>query len=423
MTMSFGMILPTMAQNENVELQKIQNDLNIKKLNFNKHFDNLSKKFSSKRDSIIANNNKIKIKNIRQIDSLKLVLQEKNRIFDPLKNNYANFKSISNLIENKKVAIVNNSKYEKSLIKITGINYTTKIIYSDENIQNKFYVISLDNSKSNILDIKEVVENNKISKIYNKYLENSELKIITKEYLLNICDALLALNTIENTNQINEEIKNIQKNEETQTQINENEINKFSNKSLNEIRTKDSLELNSLLKYYNIEYPNEISEYNNAIKEQKIKENKQIDEYNKLLVEYEKNINEITRLPTKNEAISYFNVFKRALKDPYSAILESYRVIDDKWVQSKHPCLKVLIINVRAKNSWGAYNLSDYFLVIKGGQVAYYGEGHDWMNYRLATNNVGCESGTLEKPIYPDINQNIISKPIMKEYNFSFKNL
>lgn len=57
-----------------------------------------------------------------------------------------------------------------------------------------------------------------------------------------------------------------------------------------------------------------------------------------------------------------WNFLKSNLKDPYSAEFIEGGSWELPSFQEKYPCIKVKYLDVRAKNSFGAYNLERYFV-------------------------------------------------------------
>jgi hypothetical protein len=131
-------------------------------------------------------------------------------------------------------------------------------------------------------------------------------------------------------------------------------------------------------------------------------------------------------MPTEDEARVYFNLFKRNLKDPYSAILETYGVKKLKKTNESYPCVKVIILGIRAKNSWGAYGASEYWIAIKDEKVIDFGDMEDWdafssdyyLSLALEMNSISCGNSNFIKPTYPQTAEQRISKPVMNPYNF-----
>lgn len=71
----------------------------------------------------------------------------------------------------------------------------------------------------------------------------------------------------------------------------------------------------------------------------------------------------------KNELDIAYEFVKKNLKDPYSAQFESGGSWDLPSFQRDYPCIKVKYLDVRAKNSWGAYNLERYYASFKDGEL------------------------------------------------------
>jgi hypothetical protein len=408
---------------QELNLREIQVDLKNHKNIFTNHYNKMFVQFKTTIDSITIKSSELTIMFKEQTDSLNSVIIKNQTLFDSQKNRFNNFLKIRNELSGKLVAIIKHPREAKFLNRFTSFEYPVNILKKE---RGNFTLYSLDASNDKFV-LTVLPENKKISKIYNSYLENNKLEFITSERLLDMTNAKKANEYLEILTSSQDKLNMLKKqNEKVMDQL-ENDKNKYSLEKLNKKRISDSLELIQLIQYYNVEYPNLLSKYENELEKEKIKDKKLLEKYKVDLAKYEALMGWCKSKPTEEEAIVYFNQFKRLLKDPYSAILETYGVQKFNKVNEEYPCIKFVLLGIRAKNSWGAYGFSEYFLAIKDGQIIDYGEAESIdglfekiLPITFEMNSISCANSNFSKPIYPLTAEERVYKPIMRNYDFKF---
>lgn len=410
------------------DLSEIQKDLADKKLKFTSYYNSLTRNCINKRDSVSNLKERLVLNNSIMIDSINRLIEKNNLSIQTNKVRYENYNTLTKLIENKSVAFILDNKQKKTFNKLTSIDYPIKLIFQDNSFKDQFLFISIDNSKSELLNIQRLTETKKILKIYSSFSENNTLKKITKSEILLWTNAKIAIDASEENLKLNEKINSIKIFEKNEISRLDEETSIFSLDVLKSKRNSDSTKLAELVKYYNIEYPKSIKEYNINLSAEKKKDEQLINTYNENLAKYNASAGYCTAMPTEEEAVKYFNQFKSALKDPYSAILETYGIKKAKITNEKYPCIKIVKLGVRAKNSWGAYGASEYWVAVKDGKVIDYGDLENWdtftgdymVSQSFEWNSISCNNTVFSKPVYPSTAEQRLFQPVMKEYNFNF---
>ena len=419
--------VPLKAQSSFNNLSEIQNDLSIKKSTFNKHYISLIKECNFKRDSLIALKEKLIQKNLSSIDSINNLIKQNNTIIESDKLKFDNLNILRSIIENKSVALIVDKKQKKVFNKYSTVDYPVKIIFKDPKIIGEYQLISIDSSHSNKIKVERVSENKKFNKIYLSLTNSAQLQIISKSDIIAWTNSKNANNANEENLELKKEINSMKIFEKNEIIRLDKEISIYNIDALKAHRTADSTKLAELDKYYNVEYPKLIKEYNINLAKEKKKDKKLIEAYNQDLAKYNMSVGYSTAMPTENEARKYFNQFKTALKDPYSAILETYGIKKAKITNKKYPCIKIVTLGVRAKNSWGAYTASKFWVAVKDGKVIDYGDLQDWdmftgdymLSQSFEFNSISCNNTTFSEPVYPKTAEERLSKPVLKEYNFN----
>jgi hypothetical protein len=409
-------------------LSEIQNDLSVKKTEFPKHYNFLIKKFINNRDSLITTKELLIKKHSASVDSINNLIEKNKLLIEANRIKLNNFNTLISSIDNKPVALITEKKHKKPFNKIIGTDYPIKIIFKDNKTQESYQLISVDNKTGELLKIQEVQGNKKINKIYTGFAESNKLTRVTRNEILLWTDSKIAVDANTANSVLYADINSLEKLHKTDESRLDLEISTYNLDVLKSKRLADSTELNELTKYYNIDYPKAIKDYNNMLAIEKEKDKLLIDTYNQDLAKYNATAGFCTKMPTEEEARVYFNQFKTALKDPYSAILETYGIKKAKKTNEKYPCIKIVQLGVRAKNSWGAYNKSTYWVAVKDELVIDYGDMENWdawtSDYSLSLafemNSVSCNNTLYTEPVYPKTAEQRLSQPVMKKYVFKF---
>jgi len=409
-------------------LSEIQNDLSIKKTAFTGHYNSLIKECVNTRNSLITTKELLIKKYSASVDSINSLIEKNKLLIEVNKIKLNNFNTLISTIDNKQVALINEKKHKKPFNQIIGIDYPIKIIFKDIKKQESYQLISIDNKTGELLKIQEIQGNKKINKIYTDFAESNKLTNITRNEILLWTDSKIAVDASMANSVLNADINSLAKLHKTEVSKLDIEINTYDFDVLKSKRLADSTKLNELTKYYNIDYPKVIKDYNTNLAIEKEKDKLLIDTYNQDLAKYNATAGFCTKMPTEEEARVYFNQFKTALKDPYSAILETYGIKKAKKTNEKYPCVKIVQLGVRAKNSWGAYNKSTYWVAVKDEVVIDYGDMEEWdawtSDYSLSLafemNSVSCNNTLFSEPVYPKTAEQRLSQPVMKEYVFKF---
>ncbi len=204
------------------------------------------------------------------------------------------------------------------------------------------------------------------------------------------------------------------------------EIESINSMNIDSLKSVDRKKLLDLRNYYN-EFLNTKALYLKQLDKAKAIDDKNISDYNAKMLEYEKKSGENTQMPTEKEAIKYFNSFKKSLKDPYSAILETYGVRPLRKTNKKYPCVKCVNLGIRAKNGFGGYILSKYYVLVRDGKVIDYAEANrdleymldNMMSLSLSMNKVTCENAPVE-PIEPVSKANKLTEPKPRQLDFNY---
>lgn len=409
-------------------LSEIQNDLSVKKTEFPKHYNYLVKKFINTRDSLITTKELLVKKHSASVDSINNLIEKNKLLIEANRIKLNNFNTLISTIDNKPVALITEKKHKKSFNEIIGTDYPIKIIFKDIEKQESYQLISVDNKTGELLKIQEIQGNKKINKIYTDFAESNKLTYVTRNEILLWTDSKIAVDANMANSILHVDLNSLEKLHKTEGSRLDIEINTYNLDVLKSKRLADSTNLNELTQYYTIDYPKAIKEYNKNLALEKEKDKLLIDTYNQDLAKYNATAGFCTKMPTEDEARVYFNQFKTALKDPYSAILETYGIKKAKKTNEKYPCIKIVQLGVRAKNSWGAYNKSTYWVAVKDELVIDYGDMENWdawtSDYSLSLafemNSVSCNNTLFSEPVYPKTAEQRLSKPVMKEYVFKF---
>jgi len=409
-------------------LSEIQNDLSFKRSEFIKHYNSLTKECIYKRDSLITLKKMLIQKNSSSVDSINKLIEHNNTILQTNKVKFENFNTLRNIIENELVALITDKKHKKVFNQFSAADYPLKIIFKEPKNLGVYTLISIDNSNSNDIKVQQVSENKKLNKIYTSFTEENTLKKISRSDLFSWTNSKIAVDASEENLKFNENINSMKIFEKNEISRLDKETSFYNIDVLKSKRNADSTKLAELEKYYNIEYPKSIKEYNINLSLEKKKDEQLINTYNQNLAKYNESAGYCTAMPTEDEARKYFNQFKSALKDPYSAILETYGVKKAKITNEKYPCIKIVKLGVRAKNSWGAYGASEYWVAVKDGKVIDYGDLEKWdiftgdymLSQSFEWNSISCNNTVFSKPVYPTTAEQRLSQPVMKEYNFNF---
>ena len=408
-----------LAQNQN--LKEIQNNLSLKKKSFSAHYNIAALNYKIKSDSLIDLKTKTIQYHFKTIDSLNAIKEKNQTIINNNSELLKNYNSINDFTRNSLVLLIMNPKENSQLNKITKTAYHARFLKKSNT--GMLLVLSMDTIK-NTITITDFTENKKVVKYYDE--NESKKELIQQQAIRRITKSDIVLEAQIQFNSTDSRIKQIQsdfefKNNSLDKQIQSYNIDKFKIK-----RLSDSVELSKLINYYQVEYPALITNYEETLKNEKAKDQELISAYNSQLAIYNANTGYCTSMPTEDEARVYFNLFKRNLKDPYSAILETYGVKKLKKTNESYPCVKVIILGIRAKNSWGAYGASEYWIAIKDEKVIDFGDMEDWdafssdyyLSLALEMNSISCGNSNFIKPTYPQTAEQRISKPVMNPYNF-----
>jgi len=409
-------------------LSEIQNDLSRKKIEFTGYYNSLTKECGDKLDSLTKLEETLLRNNSHSIDSINNVIEKNNSIIETNRVRFENFNTLRSRIENKSVALITDNKHKKKFNQLSAADYPVKIIFKDTKIEGVYQLISIDNLNGELMKIQQLGENKTINKIYTSFIEGNELKNVLRSDLLVWTNSKIAVDANEENLKLNEKINSMRIFEKNKVSRFNEKTSTYNLQVLKSKRIADSTKLAELIKYYNIEYPKTIKDYNTNLSKEKEKDKQLINAYNKSMEKYKASSGYCTAKPTEEDAIRYFNKFKMALKDPYSAILETFGVKIAKITNEKYPCIKLVKLGVRAKNSWGAYNASVYWVAVKDEEVIEYGDMEKWDTYtgdymvsmRLEMNSISCNNAVFSEPIYPKTAEERLSQPVIKKYNFNF---
>jgi hypothetical protein len=411
-----------------MNLSLIQKDLSLKKQEFTVYYNSLTKECAYKRDSLVKSKEILIRRNSNSIDSINNLINKNKSIIESNRVKFENFNTLVKLIENKSIALITDKKHKKVFNQFSAADYTVKIIFKDTKNVGIYQLISVDNTNGELMKIQQVSFNKQLDKIYTSFIEDNKFQTVSRSDLFSWTNSKIAVEASDENLKLNEKINSVRNIEKNEISRLDKETGIFSSDALKSKRIADSTKLEELTKYYNVEYPKAIKEYNTNLSEEKAKDKQLIDAYNSDLAKYNASAGYCTAMPTEEEARGYFNQFKSALKDPYSAILETYGVKKAKLTNEKFPCIKIVKLGVRAKNSWGAYGASEYWVAVKDEKVIDYGDLENWDTFtgdyttRLAfeMNSISCSNTVFSKPEYPKTAEQRLSQPIMKEYNFIF---
>jgi hypothetical protein len=410
------------------KLSEIQNDLSTKKMEFTVYYNSLTKECAFKRDSLIKAKESLIRNNSISIDSINSIIETNKSIIEKNRVKFDNFNTLRSTIENRSVALISDKKHKKVFNQFSAKDYPTKIIFKDTKTQGVYQLISIDHTNGELMGIQQLPENKKLIKIYTSFIEVNGLKYITRSDLLSWTNSKLANDANEENLKLGDQINSMKVFEKNEITRLDKETSTYNMEDLKLKRIADSTKLDELTKYYNTEYPKAIKDYNTNLSIEKEKDTQLIDAYNQAMAKYNASSGYCTAMPTEEEAIRYFNQFKSALKDPYSAILETYGVKKAKITNEKFPCIKIVTLGVRAKNSWGAYGASKYWVAVKDEKVVDYGDMENWDLYTgdylrseaFEMNSISCNNSVFSKPVYPKTAEQRLSQPLMQEYNFNF---
>lgn len=380
--------------------------------NLDAHYSGLQKTYKQNTKKITEEISRLNEQNVLQsqiiekeknsLNAFKIALNDLNKYGVKKYFKISDSKSISNLEKITKVSNVSHALLKRGTLGKTEEIHALFICNNNQQIEVKSF---------------DYVGNKKILKIISSKEKSGLQPVeINKDDISTLTNARAGLTATELMSKNLEQIENLKK-----------DLLKFDPKKIDSLKKSDKTKLFALKKYYEIDFPSAKADYeyrlNNAIEIDK----KNMKDYEQRLSAYEKVAGESTKMPTEAEAINYFNVFKKALKDPYSAILETYGVKPLAKTNEAFPCIKCVILGVRAKNSWGAYGLSKYYVFVKNGEVIDFmdSDKNDYMmdyTTKLAfeMSNVTCDGTGAVKPVKPTSEAAKISEPNMEKFNFAY---
>jgi hypothetical protein len=379
--------------------------------NLDAHYIELRNKYLQTTKSI---DEKISILNDQNATQTQVIENEKNKLNA--------FNKVLDDLEGTKSNVISDSKTIFKLEKITGVSNIShaflRITEQNDGVHALFIYQTGDYIEVKSFDYRgQQNERKKMLKILKK-IQKSGLKpnSISRSEISEYTNASVGLSAMELLSKNNKEIDLLKK------ELLENDPEKIVL-----LKEADKTKLLAMKQYYEVDFPALKSDYKSRLAKAIEIDKKNQKDYDAKLVKYEKIAGENTKMPTQSEARNYFNQFKIALKDPYSAILEDYRIWTAKRTNEEYPCIKLVALGVRAKNSWGAYNKTDYWVAVKDGKLIDYGDTDDWgymgdglLTIALHASNISCEGIGAVKPVQPTSEADKISAPIMKEFSFSY---
>lgn len=379
--------------------------------NLDAHYIELRNKYLQTTKSI---NEKISILNDQNATLTQVIENEKNKLNA--------FNKVLDDLEGTKSNVISDSKTIFKLEKITGVSNISlaflRITEQNDGVHALFIYQTGDQIEVKSFDYRgQQNERKKMLKILKK-IQKSGLKpnSISRSEISEYTNASVGLSAMELLSKNNKEIDLLKK------ELLENDPEKIVL-----LKEADKTKLLAMKQYYEVDFPALKSDYKSRLAKAIEIDKKNQKDYDAKLVKYEKIVGKNTKIPTQVEARNYFNQFKKALKDPYSAILEDFRIWKAKRTNEEYPCIKLVALGVRAKNSWGAYIKTTYWVAVKDGKVIQYGDADEWgftgdayLTIALHASNISCEGIGAVKPVQPTSEADKISAPIMKEFSFSY---
>ena len=404
-------------------LVEIQKDLQNKTTFLSVHYNKLTPIYEKKVDSLNLLKRNLESTFKKTSDSLNTIINVQQSIIDSNKIQLNNYKKLNQIIENKAVCIINTKKENKIFVQLTNLDYPVKIFYRES--VNTYILISIDNDKGYLLDIKKVTNNKKATLIYNHLIENSLFILMTKNSLLELTKAKIPVEAEILKEQINIKIPLLNRLKDLELNKINNDLKNYDKNNLKQQRISDSIRLSELFNYYFVIYPNELNVHNKLLSTEKIKDKELLETYNTALINFEKNV-EYMSLNIEAEADKCFNWLKTEFNDPYSAIFERYGLKTYPSISEKYPCAKIYLLTVRAKNGFGSYVPGKYLVVMIDGnpitatefEGSYLDAGN--LSINLMLENANCRNSNFTEPTKPITADERIPKPNMNEYNFKF---
>ena len=378
--------------------------------NLDAHYIELRNKYLQTTKSI---DEKISILNDQNATQTQVIENEKNKLNA--------FNKVLDDLEGTKSNVISDSKTIFKLEKITGVSNISlaflRIKEQNDGVHALFIYQTGDQIEVKSFDYRgQQNERKKMLKILKK-IQKSGLKpnSISRSEISEYTNASVGLSAMELLSKNNKEIDLLKK------ELLENDPEKIVL-----LKEADKTKLLAMKQYYEVDFPALKSDYESRLaKAIKIDKKNQKD-YDAKLVKYEKIVGKNTKMPTEAEARNYFNQVKKYLKDPYSAIFEDYRIWKAKRTNEQYPCIKLVALGIRAKNSFGGYVKTTYWVAIKDRKVIEFGDADEWgftgdayLAIALGARDITCGTGAV-KPVQPTIEADKISAPIMKEFSFSY---
>ena len=423
-------LLPTTLLFSQIEnLSDIQRDLNKKKENFTIYHNGIAKQAQAQYLDLNIKKDQSQLRLKKSNDSILGLIKDQEVILAANKIQFDNFNRLQNLLLNQSASILLSSKSSKKFIKITGVDYPTKMIYKDNKSLETYYLISID--KDRLVKIDTFYQDKKVASLYAQSAEENRLAFINEQKLIDLTNASLAIEKNKSINNLKAELKMLDYNQRKIIESIELKLKSLEPAAISKARLSDSIKLNEHINYYFKIYPAELAEYSKSLEIEKQKDLKFQEEYNSQLTIWENQ----EKYKTQNieaEADKCFDWIKDQLNDPYSARFEKYGVITSFTdLNKKYPCIKVYNITIRAKNGWGAYIPGKYFVAMKDGIPVAGAENGDENRFVKETNlmlnimleNIECSNTSISEPVKPIPAEQRLSAPKLKLYDFSFYSL